>query len=203
VSVVHRVAPERAAEFEEEVRGVTRAVRAFPGFLGEEVFRAADAGVVEYRVVMRFASQAQLDAWQESGILRWWAERARERALASPDVERVNGLEAWFTLPGRTGAAPPPKWKTAVLSAVAIYPIISVMPAALAPLVGALPGWLARLAVVVLMTPLMTWGVMPLLTRLFQPWLYPSRPSPSARGPGATRTPATRARTWPKPSDER
>ena len=177
MSVVHRVALECAAEFEEEVRGVTRAVRAFPGFLSEEVFRAEGAGVVEYRVVMRFASQAQLDAWQDSGILRGWAKRARARALARPAVARVNGLEAWFTLPDRAGTAPP-KWKTAVLSAVAIYPIISVIPATLAPLVGALPGWLARLAVVVVMTPLMTWGVMPLLTRLFRPWLYPSRPSP-------------------------
>ena len=179
MSVVHRVAPERAGEFEEEVRGVTRAVRAFPGFLGEEVFRAEDAGVVEYRVVLRFASQAQLDAWQDSAVLRGWAERARDRALARPAVERVNGLEAWFTLPDRAGTAPPPKWKTAVLSAVAIYPIISVMPAALAPVVGALPEWLARLAVVAVMTPLMTWGVMPLLTRLFRPWLYPSRLSPA------------------------
>jgi predicted amidohydrolase YtcJ/antibiotic biosynthesis monooxygenase (ABM) superfamily enzyme len=193
VSVVHRVAPEHAAEFEEEMRGVTHAVRAFPGFLGDEVFRAGGGGAVEYRVVMRFASQAQLDAWQDSEVLRWWAERARARALASPDIDRVNGLEAWFTLPDRAGAPPPPKWKTAVVSAAAIYPIISVLPAALAPLVGALPGWLGRLAVVALMTPLMTWGVMPLLTRLFRPWLYSSRPSPAARAPGAARTPVALA----------
>jgi antibiotic biosynthesis monooxygenase (ABM) superfamily enzyme len=152
---------------------------------------------------MRFASQSHLDAWQGSEILRWWAERARDRALASPDVDRVNGLEAWFTLPDRAGARPRPKWKTAVLSAIAIYPIISVMPAALGPLVSALPGWLARLAVVAVMTPLMTWGVMPLLTRLFRPWLYPLRPVKVGRGPRAKRTLAARARAWSTSSDER
>jgi antibiotic biosynthesis monooxygenase (ABM) superfamily enzyme len=160
LSVMHRVAAERAAEFEAAVRAVTRAARDVPGFLGDEVFRSASAGAVEYRLVMRFASQQQLEAWQASGLLRWWAEQARDLAAGPPAVEQVNGLEAWFVLPDRAGA-PPPRWKTAVVSALAIYPIISLVPAALAPVIGTLPGWLARAVTVAVLTPVMTWGSCP------------------------------------------
>jgi antibiotic biosynthesis monooxygenase (ABM) superfamily enzyme len=63
----------------------------------------------------------------------------------------------------------------AVLTWVTIFPLITLVVVATAPLVGSLP-LVARLAVTTGVTvPLMTWVVMPRVTRLLHRWLYPDR----------------------------
>ncbi len=93
--------------------------------------------------------------------------------MGDPKVLRVNGLEAWFVLPEVPNVLPPPKWKTAIVSAIGIYPVISMMPILLKPIINGLPAWLATLVSIAIMMPLMTWIIMPQITRLFKPWLYP------------------------------
>jgi antibiotic biosynthesis monooxygenase (ABM) superfamily enzyme len=61
----------------------------------------------------------------------------------------------------------------AILTWVTIFPLITLVVAATAPLIGGLP-LVARLAVTTLVTvSLMTWVVMPRMTRLLHRWLYP------------------------------
>jgi antibiotic biosynthesis monooxygenase (ABM) superfamily enzyme len=86
----------------------------------------------------------------------------------------LTGLEGWFTLPAQPGAPPPPAYKMAILTWVTIFPLITVVVAASAPLIGPLP-LVPRLAVTTLVTvSLMTWVVMPRVTRLLHRWLYPA-----------------------------
>jgi UDP:flavonoid glycosyltransferase YjiC (YdhE family) len=111
----------------------------------------------------------------------------------------LTGLESWFTLPSQPGALPPPPYKMAVLTWVTIFPLITVIVIATAPLIGSLPV-VPRLAITTLITvPVMTWVVMPRVTRLSGlPWAtycpyppaFPSRDAPPhglglrpARGP--------------------
>jgi len=84
----------------------------------------------------------------------------------------LTGLESWFTLPSQPGAPPPP-YKMAVLTWVTICPLITAIVIATAPLIGSLPV-VPRLAITTLITvPVMTWVVMPRVTRLLRGWLYP------------------------------
>jgi uncharacterized protein len=86
----------------------------------------------------------------------------------------LTGLESWFTLPAQPGAPPPP-YKMALVTWATIFPLITVIVVVSAPLLGPLP-LLARLAVTTGVTvPLMTWVVMPRVTRLLHRWLYPGR----------------------------
>jgi uncharacterized protein len=87
----------------------------------------------------------------------------------------LTGLESWFTLPTQPGSPPPPPYKMALVTWVTIFPLITLVVVATAPLVGSLP-LVARLAVTTAVTvPLMTWVVMPRMTRLLHRWLYPDR----------------------------
>jgi len=148
--------------------GISGAARAFPGYLGIEVFRSAAGGAGEYRTVYRFDSPAHLRAWLGSGQRAAWLERAephvagplRTQFVAGPlRTQFVTGLESWFTLPARPGAAAPPPYKMAVVTWVTIFPLITVVAVVSAPLTGRLP-LVPRLAVTTLVTvPLMTWVV--------------------------------------------
>lgn len=172
VAIAHRVKPGYEAEFEAAVRGVTLAASTFPGYLGSDVlYPKTRRG--EWQLIMRFDTPTHLQEWESSPVCQGWIARAE--ALAElPKVWRINGLEAWFSLPEAPNMAPPPKWKTAIVSAIGLYPVISTLPPLLQPITSGLPGWLATLVSISIMMPLMTWVIMPQVTRLFKGWLYPN-----------------------------
>ena len=173
-TVTRRVKPEHEAAYEEFLAGIGGAARAFPGYPGEEVFRPAGGPGGEYRIVYRFDSPAHLRAWLDSPERAAWLARAEPHAAGPLRARYLTGLEGWFTLPAEPGAPPPP-YKMAILTWAAIFPLITLVVLASAPLIGPWP-LAARLAVTTLVTvSLMTWVVMPRLTRLLRRWLYPGR----------------------------
>jgi antibiotic biosynthesis monooxygenase (ABM) superfamily enzyme len=87
----------------------------------------------------------------------------------------VTGLESWFTLPGRPGAPPPPPYKMALLTWITIFPLITGLVVVLGPLLEDLPLVLRLGITTAVAVPLMTWVVMPRVTRLLRRWLYPNR----------------------------
>jgi antibiotic biosynthesis monooxygenase (ABM) superfamily enzyme len=173
--VTRRIKPGHEAAYEAFLEGISAAAGRSPGFLGVEVFRPPSAGAGDYRIVYRFDSRAHLQRWLDSPEHLAWLERAEPHA-AGPTQERfLTGLESWFTLPAQPGAAPPPPYKMAVLTWVTIFPLITAIVIATAPLIGSLHV-VARLAITTAITvPLMTWVVMPRVTRLLRGWLYPRR----------------------------
>lgn len=173
VAIARHVKPGHEAAFEEAVRGVISAASTFPGYVGGEVlYPTTKRG--EWQLILRFDTLAHLQEWEESPICQGWIVQADALSVGAPKVMRVNGLEAWFALPEMPNTLPPPKWKTAIVSAIGIYPAISLMPILLKPITTGLPAWLATIVSIAIMMPLMTWVIMPQITRLFKLWLYPS-----------------------------
>jgi antibiotic biosynthesis monooxygenase (ABM) superfamily enzyme len=175
-AVTRRIKPGHEAAYEGFLAGISGAARAFPGYLGVEVFRPAPGGTNEYRIVYRFDSPAHLRAWQNSAEHGAWLQRAEPHVAGPMRTQVLTGLEGWFTLPSQPGALPPPPYKMAIPTWAAIFPLITLVVVASAPLLGHL-SLLVRLAVTTGVTvPLMTWVVvMPRVTRLLHRWLYPDR----------------------------
>jgi antibiotic biosynthesis monooxygenase (ABM) superfamily enzyme len=174
-TVTRRVKPGHEAAYERFLAGISGAARAFPGYLGVEVFHPAGGQGGEYRTVYRFDSPAHLRAWLDSPERAAWLARAEPHVAGPMRTQVLTGLEGWFTLPSQPGAPPPPPYKMAVVTWMTIFPLITLVVVASAPLLGSLP-LVARLAVTTGVTvPLMTWVVMPRVTRLLHRWLYPGR----------------------------
>jgi len=174
-TVTRRVKPGHERAYEEFLAGINGAAKAFPGYLGEEVFRPAGRAGGEYRIIYRFDSPAHLRAWLDSGERAAWLARAEPHVAGPVRTQYLTGLESWFTLPTQPGAPPPPPYKMAILTWAAIFPLITLIVLATAPLIGPWP-LVPRLAVTTLVTvPVMTWLVMPRLTWLLRRWLYPRR----------------------------
>jgi len=172
VTVARRVAPGMEPEFETWYDGIIGCASRFPGFLGAGILRPNEAGQ-DWHVVYRFADEASLHRWEVSTERADWLHRA-EAFAEETGVQRVTGLETWFSLPGRTAPAPP-KWKMASVTILAIIPLVLLMNVFVLPL---LDGWplLARTLVFSgTLTLLMTWVVMPRFTRLFRRFLYGRR----------------------------
>jgi antibiotic biosynthesis monooxygenase (ABM) superfamily enzyme len=174
-TVTRRIKPGHEAAYEGFLAGISGAARAFPGYLGVEVFRPAPSGQGgEYRIVYRFDSLAHLRTWLDSSEHAAWLQRAEPHVAGPMRTQVLTGLEGWFTLPSQPGVPPPPPYKMALVTWATIFPLITLVVVATAPVVG---GWplVTRLAVTTGVTvPLMTWVVMPRVTRLLHRWLYPN-----------------------------
>lgn len=178
VDVLQRVKPGCENAFEQVVTDLIAAARSFEGHLGVNVFRGISAQP-EYRVVFKFDRVSHLKQWESSTIRQQLLKQARQLTIDPGQTSILTGLETWFTLSTQPGLPPPPRYKMVVLSAIAIFILLNLATMFVVPFLQPLPPLLRTLVVVLLMVSIMTYGVMPRLTKLFRGWLYPgNRRSP-------------------------
>lgn len=170
-----RVRLGREREFEDWLSGILTEARKAPGYRGSEVLRPSNRNDDDhYRIVFRFDRVSNLQAWENSEER---FRRLREvRPLLHEDgrIDVLTGLETWFTLPSKPGQAAPPRYKIALVTWLALFPLITLFFVAFDPLLSQLPTLLRMLVLTAVMVTVMTYMIMPRLTRLFSFWLYPN-----------------------------
>ncbi len=145
---------------------------ALPGYLGAQVHRPGP-GEAEYVSVFRFDSLANLEAFETSDLRR----RALEEVALLSEVDavwdRTTGLELWFDPPKGTVVAQPVRWRMASVLIVVIFALVL----SIGTVVGWLvPGWpypLRLMATIGIEVTLLTYVIMPPLTRAMAWWIYP------------------------------
>ena len=169
VTVARVVRADRRLAFERWAADTLELAAGFPGNLGGTLLRPGPDGS-EYHLVYRFRDDASLAAWERSAQRSEALERMQEM-VDEERYARVAGLDSFFTRP----AAPGPRWRSAVLTIVAVFGITLGFHLLVAPHVTSwpLPARLLLSACVVVGLP--GYVVMPALTRLFARWLHPSR----------------------------
>ena len=172
-----RVKQGREHEFEEWVSGILAAANEFPGYLGSEVLRPSDSDDNEYKIVFRFDHASDLHAWENSEERQRWLRKSRPLLQEEEKVHVLTGLETWFTMPSKAGEPPPPRYKMAIVTWLAVFPVVAVIFSLFGPWLNLLPTLLRTLVFTVVMVTLMTYVIMPRMTRLFSFWLYPDRKS--------------------------
>ena len=185
VSITRHVLPEHLDQMVAWVQAGSSLAERFPGFLGAGWVRpGVDSD--EWHMLYRFDGAASLDRWEASGQRAWWLESA-QGLVGESHRERRTGIEGWFDTPERYDVqdlrpAPvaPPRWKQAVMIWTAFFPlslVIGLLLARFAPGLSILP---RVLVTTVVMTPVMTYLVLPQLTALLGWWLQ-GRPPPWRR----------------------
>lgn len=162
-------------EWEQAIGDLIRTSLTFPGHLGSLVLRPQQSGDRHYRVISKFDSVENMHRWHHS------AERKEKVARLQPlegkpaDIHHLTGLETWFELPHHDGGnlTAPPKYKMAIVVWIAVYAAVLPLVGFLKPYTLSLPPAIGSAGIAAISVAMMTWGVMPLLTWLFQRWLYP------------------------------
>jgi uncharacterized protein len=170
-----RVKAGREAEFEEWVSGILGAANEFPGYLGSEVLRPSDNRDDEYRIIFRFDHASNLHAWENSEERQQWLRESRPLLHEKEKVHVLTGLETWFTLPTKLGEPAPPRYKMGIVTWLAVFPVVAVIFSLFGHWLNLLPTLVRTLVFTAVMVTLMTYVIMPRMTRLFSFWLYPNR----------------------------
>ena len=111
--------------------------RQFPGYLGTTIIApGGNTSSVRY-VINRFSDQASLDVWENSKVALSLIDEINKYST----LQRVTGLETWFTLPQLKNvvAQSPPRWKMAIVVFIAVYAISSLTRSILNPFLGQWP----------------------------------------------------------------
>jgi len=172
-----RVKPGREREFEEWDSGILAAANEFPDYLGSEVLRPSDNPEDdEYRIVFRFDHATNLHAWEISEEHQHWHWLRKSRPLLHEEekVHVLTGLETWFTLPSKPGEPAPPRYKMVIVTWLGVFPIVTIIFSLFGHWLNLLPTLVRTLVFTAVMVTLMTYVIMPCMTRLFS-WLYPDR----------------------------
>lgn len=171
--ISHLVKPGRESDYEHWLQGIADAAQKFDGHMGVSIIRPDDPTYPEYVSVLRFDRYQNLKQWMESDIRKNWIEWAKPLIQKDESVQTLTGLEAWFTLPNRPLRHPPPRYKMATLTLVAVFVLSNILPRLLGALIAPFPALVRSLILSSISIWLLTYIVMPQLTRLFYPWLYP------------------------------
>jgi antibiotic biosynthesis monooxygenase (ABM) superfamily enzyme len=180
VVVSHRVRPEDEADFLEWQQRVTSAEREFPGFRGSELFRPQAGIQDDWAVVYRFDSAEHLDAWLNSNEReKLLAEGAKFRDF---ELRRITApFGNWFASADDPTAPPPPSWKSALAVLIGLYPTVVLLTLATAALWSEADLWADLLVGNIVSTILLTWLVMPFVTRAMSFWLAPNPDADQSR----------------------
>lgn len=170
------IAPNRLDDYEAWARGISQAAQQFEGFLGAEILRPRDNAYDEYVVIVRFVSYYHLRRWATSAIYHQWIDKSQGLVARRTLRHMTSGMEIWFSTPRRVSDSQnpqPPYYKKVILGVLAVYPLILLANALLDNILDPLPDLLGLLISVAFVSALLTYPVMPVLTKMLHFWLYP------------------------------
>ena len=172
VVIARTPAPGRADDLVAWAHGIGQAAEAFEGHLGARIVRAGDDPDADVVVAFSFDSSDHLNAWECSEERGSWLQRLEGMVAGTATTHSVSGFEAIFSRAKGAPVVPPPRWKTAVIIALALYPVSVLLGWVLGPLIASWPLVLRSLLTTVLIVPYMAWVGVPYLSRWLRGWLH-------------------------------
>ena len=181
--IVKRIAKkDKIKEFEEWLSGIAKEVSKQEGSMGIDIIKPTNyhKSKLEYVVIFRFNNYDNLAKWEKSSIRNEWLQKGRKLVESDPDVQKMTGLEFWFTPYFKDESSPlialkpPPRYKMVIVT----IPVISILISTLVPQIHVLTEMLlipfpVRLVIAITITVLlMTYVIMPILTKLLRHWLF-------------------------------
>jgi uncharacterized protein len=176
----------RIKEFEDWMDGIVHESLKFEGHLGVDIIRPVEQSKPEYVIIFRFNTLDNLLKWEKSQARKDWLEKSKDVVEGEDKVQKLTGLEFWFTPhsahrteseannnEGRSQPVNlPPRYKMAIVTAGIVFVLLYTLIPPIRQLTETLPLLLSDLLGVIIMVFLMTYLIMPSVTRLLKPWLY-------------------------------
>lgn len=174
--IARRIQPGKESAYEAWVRRTIDTGSKYPGHLGVDVIRPTNATAGIYLLLVRFDNPENQQRWQHSDDRAGLLKELDSITIGDTQFESATGLETWFTLPS-TGENPlpaPNRHKMALVISVAIFALALVINILFGHLLDSL-NLVARVAILAItQVALLTYVVMPWVTRLLKGWLHPA-----------------------------
>jgi antibiotic biosynthesis monooxygenase (ABM) superfamily enzyme len=171
--IVHQVPPAAADRFLAIQEDLTRAAEQFPGYQATEVYPPGEPAGAEWVVVLHFEDAAAMKGWLDSPVRAEWVKKVGAEVGSFRQETLPTGFGAWFTSP----KGGPPGWKMVLTVLLGLYPTVIFLTLTVGTVTGPLGLAVAMLIGNAMSVSILQYFVMPVLTRVFGPWLRANRPA--------------------------
>jgi antibiotic biosynthesis monooxygenase (ABM) superfamily enzyme len=166
----------READYEQWVTATTQDLKTFPGYMDITMIKPQISAQnknksKEYTLIIRFDTYEHVENWENSAIRNSWIEKAKN-FTENVSNQKVTGLEYWFPLPEIPKALVPPRYKMALVTICAIYPVSLLVNFLFGFIPFHFPMLLRSLLVTIVLVSTMTYLVMPMVTSFLRGWLF-------------------------------
>ncbi|MGE3181030.1 MAG: antibiotic biosynthesis monooxygenase [Phycisphaerae bacterium] len=170
VAITRTVLPGAEEQFHEKLLQFVRRSMSAEGVTGVHILRPPPGSASrEFGILRSFRDEAAAEAFYATELFAEWQREVEPLVAGNYTRRRLTGLEAFFRH-GR--GAMPPRWKMAIVTFLGVLPAVLFWTTILSPHLSA-THWLARSALIIAAVVItLTWGLMPILTRLFHGWLH-------------------------------
>ncbi|MFY0651087.1 MAG: hypothetical protein JXQ96_03600 [Cyclobacteriaceae bacterium] len=171
--VVSHFIKEGAEEaFESALKNVIQQAKVYEGHKGIQIIRPANKSEQEYILLIRFDTKANYEVWERSEPRNRWFQELKDYTYKESKIRYEEGIEFWFSMPRENASVPPKKWKMALLTWLVIYPSVLTLSTITAIILPHFPLFLRMLMVSMILVSLMTYLIMPNITKLFAKWIF-------------------------------
>lgn len=171
--VTREIKPGAAEKYHQLMEEVGDAARAVDPGLNMTMIEQGGSQSDQFVIVLYFSSHQKLEQWERSDARRELRREVEPWETGKASFSEVTGFEYWFSLPKIAATRPPSRYKMALITVIALYLLSLTYTYTLNRWLESLPDHLGIIVRVVILVLVMTFVVMPLLTRLFARWLYP------------------------------
>lgn len=171
VVISRRPAPGHEQDLTDWARGVREVAERFPGHLDAQIYPPQVPDHPDLVIAFSFESAEALSAWEHSEERRRWLALSEQWVQGEATTHAVSGFEGIFAHAPGAPVVPPPRWKTATIIALALYPVSLLLTLLLAPLTADWNLLLRVLLNVAIIVPYMAWIGVPYLSRWLGSWL--------------------------------
>ncbi|MBQ0725653.1 MAG: antibiotic biosynthesis monooxygenase [Cycloclasticus sp.] len=174
VSIARKVRPGAEAQYEDWLHRISEVATHFPGHQGVHILKPSSKTLGEYVLIVGFSSYARQKAWEDSAERQQFLDELSEKNLieGDADIKKVSGLEFWFTLPEVPVNAKPNQHKMALVLIVVVFSLLFAINLTFGAWLNVLPLALKLVLMVTGQVLLMTYFVMPAVTRMLKSWLF-------------------------------
>jgi antibiotic biosynthesis monooxygenase (ABM) superfamily enzyme len=162
-----RVLSGQEVAFERDYDVLIDLIEDFDGYLRAQLFPPVEGVQDETVIVFSFQSREQLDEWLDSDERRDGLAKLDEHIDGERQVNVVGGFGGWFSV----GERHVKTWKQAAVVLLALYPTVLALNELSSWLIPDVPYLLALFIGNAAGVAILSWILMPRLTRLFDRWL--------------------------------
>jgi antibiotic biosynthesis monooxygenase (ABM) superfamily enzyme len=172
VVVTRRVKSGYESQYENWLKRLLEEAKSMKGYIGAVVQKPAP-GTAEYTSVFRFDNVENLRKFEESEIRTRYLREVVDYVEADAIWKKFSGLEFWFSPPKGSIVPQPSRFRMALVMIVVVYGLVISIGQLVAMLVGdVIPSYVRLFITISIEIFLMTFILMPRLTKLLAKWIY-------------------------------
>jgi uncharacterized protein len=179
VVVTRKVKRGHEPEYEDWLRRLLEEAKSMKGYLGATIQKPAP-GSTEYTSVFRFDTVDNLRKFEESELRSRYLREVIDYVEADAIWKKFTGLEFWFSPPKGAIIPQPSRFRMALVMIAVIFGLVLSIGQLISMVAAQVPSYVRLFVTISIEIFLMTYVLMPRITRLLAKWIYPSSKTAAA-----------------------